>query len=767
MAQWLEVQQLESTYLDQVHQLYSDDQLPMEVRQYLAHWIEDQNWIQAAEPDSPHTHMLFHTLLSLLDDQMGRLVLGDEENILLTHNLRRAKLNLQSRYQEQPKELANIIANLLREERVILVARQAVPQARAEPPPNNPRDTGRQQNIERRLVEVRASVQDLERTVRHLEELQDTFDFHYKMHNMLAGSTPSDPEVVRQLQQLQSMLNSLDRDRKDVLAQVQALLGRTDTLRELLQEELGEWQQRQRRAVLREICDTSLDRLEKWFTADAELLFQLLRLLRTLGELVKKVTYQHDPLQVELPLLERRLREQLSCLLRSSFVVEKQPIMSPSRRPLVLKTGNKFSVGARLLVTLQDRSCRMEVKIEVDKNPPNVRGFRRFNILTSNRKTMVLDGTQTNGLVCDFQYMTLKEQKAGSSGKGKGIKGAGEGLLAVTEELHLITFTLDYCYHDLKLQIETSTLPVVIISNVNQASSAWAAILWFNMLSPDPGDIPTFSFWTWLDGILNLIRDHLAELWKAGLILGFVSRKQERKLLKDRRTGTFLLRFSESTRDGGITCTWVEHGEGSSPKYQSVDPYTSNELAPLSLPDIIRDYQLLALENIPENPLQFLYPSTPRDEAFAPYYKERREADLMEHRKYLNRRLIRVSSRQPEEQGAVEGSVDPPAVDGQQLEAQELLANQQPEVLGLQANQELEVFQPVDNHLPAGAAANHLDVLGQELAMIMLDQTGADNYLLLQENDPFLPPPGEEQQLPQYDVFGEVPVLQVDAEDFQ
>lgn len=54
-------------------------------------------------------------------------------------------------------------------------------------------------------------------------------------------------------------------------------------------------------------------------------------------------------------------------------------------------------------------------------------------------------------------------------------------------------------------------------------------------------------------------------------------------------------------------------------------PYTAAELVSLALPDIIRDYQLLVEENIPENPLQFLYPDTPRDEAFGPYYSQRQE----------------------------------------------------------------------------------------------------------------------------------------------
>lgn len=56
-----------------------------------------------------------------------------------------------------------------------------------------------------------------------------------------------------------------------------------------------------------------------------------------------------------------------------------------------------------------------------------------------------------------------------------------------------------------------------------------------------------------------------------------------------------------------------------------MDPYTASELVSLALPDIIRDYQMMMEENIPENPLKYLYPSTARDEAFGPYYSQRQE----------------------------------------------------------------------------------------------------------------------------------------------
>lgn len=43
MAQWCQLQLLESKYLEQVDQLY-DDSFPMDIRQYLSKWIESIDW---------------------------------------------------------------------------------------------------------------------------------------------------------------------------------------------------------------------------------------------------------------------------------------------------------------------------------------------------------------------------------------------------------------------------------------------------------------------------------------------------------------------------------------------------------------------------------------------------------------------------------------------------------------------------------------------------------------------------------------------------
>ncbi|XP_030889647.1 signal transducer and activator of transcription 3-like [Leptonychotes weddellii] len=116
MAQWNQLQQLDTRYLEQLHQLYSDS-FPMELRQFLAPWIESQDWAYAASKES-HATLVFHNLLGEIDQQYSRFL--QESNVLYQHNLRRIKQFLQSRYLEKPMEIARIVARCLWEESRLL-----------------------------------------------------------------------------------------------------------------------------------------------------------------------------------------------------------------------------------------------------------------------------------------------------------------------------------------------------------------------------------------------------------------------------------------------------------------------------------------------------------------------------------------------------------------------------------------------------------------------------------------------------------------------
>ncbi|XP_038571466.1 signal transducer and activator of transcription 1a isoform X2 [Micropterus salmoides] len=710
MAQWCQLQMLDCKYLEQVDQLY-DDSFPMDIRQYLSRWIESIDWDTVAVQDSLAT-VRFHDLLAQLDDQHSRFAL--ENNFLLQHNIRKIKRNLQDRFQEDPVHMAMIISRNLKEEQRILATAKSVEQ---EGEGVVSAMVVEKQKLDNKVKEMKDRVQLADLNIKNLEDLQDEYVFKINTlknrENEMNGMTPK--ELEKEKMTVGRMGFELKAKRQDVVTQLTDLLNVTQALlSDLIAEELPEWKQRQQIACIGGPPNACVDQLQNWFTAVAESLQQVRQHLKKLQELEQKFTYDSDPITQKKTILEARALELLKNLLTNSLVVERQPCMpTHPQRPLVLKTGVQFTVKLRFLVKLQEFNYQLKVKAVFDKDVTEKKGFRKFNVLGTNTKVMNME--ESNGsLAAEFRHLQLKEQKVAGNRTNEGPLIVTEELhsLSFESELQLNQSGLNIKLEAMSLPVVVisnvcqlpsgwasilwynmlTTEPKNLKFFLTPPPAKWSqlseVLSWqfssvtkrglnqeqLNMLADKllgakamrnpEGQIPwtkfcksanekAFPFWLWIEGILDVIKRHLLSLWNDGSIMGFISKEREKALLSDKCPGTFLLRFSESSREGAITFTWVEHDVHDKPLYHSVEPYTKKELSAVSLPDIIRTYKVMAAENIPENPLRFLYPDIPKDKAFGKYYpkpsetSEPMDVENPETTGYMKTELISVSEVPP------------------------------------------------------------------------------------------------------------------------
>ncbi|XP_076012006.1 signal transducer and activator of transcription 4 isoform X2 [Genypterus blacodes] len=673
MSQWKQIQQLEIRLLEHVDYLY-DDNFPMDIRQGLSGWIESQDWDTAATDESMAA-VLFTNLLSQLDR-----VCSQEPDFLQRHNMKFIKQQLQVKYKSNAGLLAKVVSTCLREERRIISSACMQEQGPLEKSLQNSVAFERQKTMDNRVAIIRSSVQLMDQAVKCIEDMQDDFDFRYKTLQSRDPAERNSDKMKQEVTRLQEILNGLDYKRKEILTKIDVVIKEIDNLMSSqLSPELQDWKRRQQIAAIGGPLLTGLDQLQSWFTLTVQSLFQIKRQLDKLGDLVAKVTYESDPIPLQKPQMEERVKYLIYHLIKSSFVVEKQPCMpTHPQKPLIIKTGVQFTTKVRLLVKLPEVDYQLKVKTTFDKDLPPGR-VRQFFILTNNTKVMDIEDYSNGCLSVEFRHLQLKEKKYINGTKGN------EGLLSVTEELHSLSFEASFTLQGLTIDLETCSLPLVVISNVSQLPGGWASVMWYNLLTDEPrnlgffGNPPRatwsqlsevlswqfstfagcglnreqlcmlgekllgqhggysdcqltwskfckenipgkpFSFWMWLDSILELIKKHLLPVWNDNHIMGFVSKEMERTLLKDREPGTFLLRFSESHL-GGITFTWVEHSDNGEVKLNSVEPYTKSRLTALPFADIIRDYKVISDGVVPENPLKYLYPDIPKDEAFRRHY---------------------------------------------------------------------------------------------------------------------------------------------------
>uniref|UniRef100_A0A8P4FYF5 Signal transducer and activator of transcription n=1 Tax=Dicentrarchus labrax TaxID=13489 RepID=A0A8P4FYF5_DICLA len=645
MAMWIQAQQLQGEALHQMQALYGQH-FPIEVRHYLAQWIESQLW-DSVELDNPSEEAKAKRLLDNLVAELQRKaqLQGGEDGFLLKIKLGHYANQLKSTYDRCPLELVRCIKHILHsEQRLVQEATNVSVEGVVGAMDSL---SQRHQQINQAFEELRLATQETENELRKLQHSQEYFIIQYQ-ENLLFR-----PDLSEQHQK------------------TLALLRKQQTL--ILDEELIQWKRRQQLAGNGGPHEGGLDVLQSWCEKLADLIWQNRQQIRRCEHLTQQLPLP-GPMEELLSKLNADITDIISALVTSTFIIEKQP-------PQVLKTQTKFAATVRLLVG---------GKLNVHMNPPQVKAVivseQQAKALLKNESThsessgeilnnnCVMEYHQATGtLSAHFRNMSLKRIKRSDR----------RGAESVTEEKFTVLFESQFSVggNELVFHVKTLSLPVVVIVHGSQDNNATATVLWDNAFA-EPGRVPfivpdkvlwpqlcealdmkykaemhsgrglsednlvflaqkaftsssnnpedyrnmtiswaqfnreslpgrNFTFWQWFDGVVELMKKHLKPHWNDGAILGFVNKQQAQDMLLSKPNGTFLLRFSDS-EIGGITIAWVAENPNKPGErlVWNLLPYTTKDFSIRSLADRISDL----------NHLLFLYPNRLKDEVFAKYY---------------------------------------------------------------------------------------------------------------------------------------------------
>ncbi|KDR18762.1 hypothetical protein L798_06440 [Zootermopsis nevadensis] len=652
MALWAKAQQLQGDALQQVRSVYGEH-FPIEVRHFLAAWIEEKMW--DLDPENPqHEQYVTGLVGSLIQELEAKANTMTTEDLFLTKlKLIEAANMFRQRYSHNPLGLFRIIRHCLSTEMKLV---QQV---------ENKTLTSFSDMLNLYFKMINSGNHFLYLCTAHLQHLQT------QPQNQ--QNVELEKKVRRQKDMLEQMLN------QKVAGLVQLRLTLADKLKDtithlntlqsrVLDDELIRWKREQQLQGNGSQFNSNLDSIQEWCESLAEIIWLNRQQIKEAERLKQKVGLEPPGVADILPNLNNQITQLLSSLVTSTFIIEKQP-------PQVMKTNTRFTSTVRLLVggKLNVHMTPPQVKVTIIseaqanallKNDKMAKGEASGDIL-NNTGTMEYHQA-TRQLSVSFRNMQLKKIKRAEK----------KGTESVMDEKFSLLFQSQFSVGggELVFQVWTLSLPVVVIVHGNQEPHAWATVTWDNAFA-EPGRIPfavpdkvawlqvadalnmkfkaatgrllteenlrflaekafrgggqqqvgdystmmlswsqfckeplperNFTFWEWFYAVMKLTREHLRGPWIDGAIMGFIRKKQAEELLSTCANGVFLLRFSDSEL-GGVTIAWV----GEQAEVFMLQPFTSKDFAIRSLADRISDLQHLVS----------LFPDVPKEQAFGKYY---------------------------------------------------------------------------------------------------------------------------------------------------
>uniref|UniRef100_A0A1A8NZM7 Signal transducer and activator of transcription n=1 Tax=Nothobranchius rachovii TaxID=451742 RepID=A0A1A8NZM7_9TELE len=647
MARWVQIEHLLRLLAsDQRQDLYSMYNFPIEARYYLRDWIQIQRWEEFAPEKRElegQARVLLNQAIKGLEEAASHI--NSEMDKIKLKQIRSDMANY------QPLQFAVTVKEILMQEKVLMeeLLKSNNPQHQMLPQSDpNSEDVGR----------LKERVKELQVIRKNMHHMQEELNWEKQNYESLQGfqlnGVEHSQEVKKLISNIQKMESCILEGAQNAFRLLSDCVDSLERSQAQFINRVKTWLWDQHKAAIGHPFDDNLNPLQTWCE----------HLLGLNWDLSQEVMLMEE----RLPKLQERLGNLLQVLVKSSFVVEKQP-------PQVIKTQSKFRTIVRCLLgdkLAPGKPTMVKAQIVNEQQARNLGSISSSENVGDviNNAAVLEHNTSTKCSCATFRNMCIKRIRRADR----------KGSESVTEEKFALLFSTEISITgcDTSFKIQWLSQPVVIIVHGSQDNNALATIIWdcafaeqdrrpfvvpdsvpwrlmFNTLNLKfTSEVQTefqmtyynkhclaekifdtqstteifddmmvswaqfnkemlpgrpFTFWQWFEGAIELTKKHLKPYWSEQLIFGFIGKQHLHNILKNSPGGTFLLRFSDS-EIGGISIAYVVVLENGVRQIQNIQPFTKRDLEIRSLGNRLRDICEIL----------YLYPGKNKFEAFKKFF---------------------------------------------------------------------------------------------------------------------------------------------------
>ncbi|XP_054663269.1 signal transducer and activator of transcription 6 isoform X1 [Grus americana] len=409
-------------------------EFPRSLRCLLADWLENQPWEFINGSDAFCTSVASGMLSAMLE-KLRSAASSDGQQCQILQQVS----SVENTYRRDPLRLVAVLKAILEGEKAAVLKR----------------DRHLPLSFHRRQEELKFSL-GLQRLQHRVHEIQ-----------ALRDSSAASPQLNMRDSQLKTEGKPPESELPTLILEAMKEL---EVAKQQVLKRIQIWKRQQQLAGNGALFEENLAPLQKRCESLVEVYFQLhQQVMAASAELGAEL----------LPRLLERFNEVLSSLVKSSFLVEKQP-------PQVLKTQTKFQASVRFLLGPQllkasAKPYMVRADMVTEKQARELALSAYSNALSEStgeimHNVVALETNPTSGTCCaNFKNVLLKKIK----------RCERKGSESVTEEKCAVLFstTVALTPSNLSVHLQVLSLPIVVIVHGNQDNNAKATVLWDNAFS--------------------------------------------------------------------------------------------------------------------------------------------------------------------------------------------------------------------------------------------------------------------------------------------